>query len=190
MSNNGLFARLFSLPMTKQIAANWVLRGPGFVFGLISILGGIAAWNYVSSREPERYLVSAVVMIVGGVLWMMSSAISRYQLSRKQMAVILGTLFLGLTVGLLYTFSACGGECGLGASFCRWEHGYPGYWLITGGCYGPTNTPASLQIFAGIWRIDVPGLLADIVFWSAAGMIIAFLWQIVSRRTNKALVEN
>jgi hypothetical protein len=171
--------------MTNRNASNLVWRALGLVFGLISILGGVAAWNYVSSREPERYLVSAVVMILGGILWMMSSILSKYQLSRKQIAVILVILFLGLTLGLLYTFSACGGECGLGASFCRWEHGYPGYWLITGGCYGPMDTPAPLQMFTGRWRIDGPGLLADIVFWGAAGLIITFPWRIVSGKTNQ-----
>lgn len=162
----------------------------GIGFGLVSILGGISAWNYVSSREPERYLVSAVVMILGGVLWILCSISSKYQLSKNHVKVILVTLLAGLSLGLFYTFSACGGECGLGASFCRWQRGYPGYWLITGGCYGPSDTPAFLQTFAGRFRIDGMSLLADFVFWSAAGLIIALLRQIVSYRTNKHLLQD
>ena len=176
--------------MTKQSPSKLILQGVGFVFGLVSILGGIAAWSYGSSREPERYFVSVAVMMVGGIIWMISSIFTKYQLTGKQINIILVTLVLGLILGLFYTFSVCGGECGLGASFCRWERGYPGRWLITGGCHGPTDAPGNFQLTMRNWRIDRLSLLADVVFWSAAGMILAFLRQIISRKINQPLLND
>ncbi len=90
-------------------------------------------------------------MILGGILWILYFTSSKYKLSRKDIVMILITLSLGLTFGLFYTFSACGGECGWGASFCRWERGYPGRWFVTGGCYGPADTPLNFQLIIQNW---------------------------------------
>ena len=176
--------------MTQRGTSKIISQIVGIVFGLISILGGIAAWGYGSSREPARYIAAAVVMTLGGILWIVYFTSSNYKLSRKQIAVILVTLLLGLTLGLFYTFSVCGGECGLGASFCRWERGYPGRWFITGGCYGVTDTALNFRLITQNWRIDGASLLADVVFWSDVGLILSFLWQTVSLKTNKPLLKD
>jgi hypothetical protein len=183
-----LFARSFSIPMIRQNASKLILQTMGAVFGLISILGGIAAWIHGSSREPERYLVAAGVMLLGGTLWLVYSLSPARKLSKIHFIIIFVTLLLGLTLGFFYTFRACGGECGLGASYCRWEYGYPGRWYITGGCFGSEDSLLIPQGYVSRWKINGVSLLADIVFWCAAGLIIAFLWQIVSQRRNKALL--
>jgi hypothetical protein len=174
--------------MTKQSTLKWILQVTWFLFGLVSILGGIAALLYGYSREPQRYWVAAIVMLVGGILWIVYSISSKYQLSKKHIVVILITVLLGLTVGLFYTFSACGGECG--GSFCRWERGYPGRWFVIRGCYGPTDSPLNFQLAISHWHFDGVSLLADIVFWSAAGLIIVFLWQSISPKTNQRLLQD
>jgi hypothetical protein len=174
--------------MTKQNTSKWILQATGFLLGLASILGGIAALYYGFSKEPERYWVAAIVMVVGGILWIVHSTSSKYQLSKKHIIVILTALLLGLTLGLFYTFSSCGGECG--GSFCRWERGYPGRWFVIGGCYVATDTSLNFQLNISHWHVDGISFLADIIFWSAAGLIIAFFWQIISSRADKHLLPD
>ena len=151
-----------------------ILRVAGFVLGLISILGGIVAWNH--SGEPERYLVLALVMFSGGILWFLSSVIAKFQPDQKQYLLILAALPLGLILSLFYTFAFCGGECN-----CSWFHGYPGYWLRISKCTGIlTNLSAwNVNAWNGDWNIDVLSLMADAVFWIDAGLIGAFMWAFI-----------
>ena len=153
----------------------------GFGFGLISILGGIAALTRAS--EPERYLVAGVVMIGSGVLWLVCSSFHRFQLTQKQYAVLLSVLLLGLLLGLFNTFLGCGGECG-GTGFCQWHLGYPGRWLRISNCMaGSTGTLWWWWIMKGAWNVDAPSFVADLVFWSGTGLIISFLWGRTQLRT-------
>jgi hypothetical protein len=154
----------------KQYLLRIILRAIEFVSGLISILGGIAAWSYSSSREPERYLVSALVMILGGILWLGYSIFPKYQVTKQNSLLIGIILFLGLTLGLFYTFNFCGGECG-----CFQYRGYPGYWLKGSICV--TSQVASIKM--SNWNIDTSGLIADIVFWTNAGLILSFIGSLV-----------
>ena len=150
-----------------------MLRAAGFVMGVICILGSIAAWNYSDSREPYRYSIAALVMLSSGILWLMSSLVSKYQLFRKHYIIIAITLLIGLLVGLADDFPHCGGECG-----CFWYYGYPGRWLRISTCVtGPVIEP----IWARNWGIDFPSFIADIVFWSGVGLIIAMFWDTIRR---------
>lgn len=144
-----------------------VLRAIGFVLGLTSVLGGIGAWTYSLSREPERYLVSALVMTLGSILWLGYSILPKYQLTKQNSLLIGIVLFIGLTLGLFYTFNFCGGECG-----CFQYHGYPGYWLKGSTCI--TNDEAPIKMTT--WHIDTSGLSADILFWIDAGILLSFIW--------------
>ena len=171
----------------KQSLLRVVARRAGLLFGLISIGGGMAAWSSSRSGEQERYLVSALVMILGGIFWIVPSVLPKYSFSQKHSMFLLTIVFLGLMLGLVSTFSSCGGECGMGASFCRWEYGYPGRWLRTGGCYDPLET---VQLARGNWKIDIPNLVADLVFWAAAGVIILFLWNTVRSSATPAVTKN
>ena len=152
----------------KQRLLQISLRVVGFVLGLISILGGIVAIGRVG--EPERYFVSAFVMILGGALWLTYSIIHKYQLTQKDSLLIGVILFLGLTLGLFYTFRFCGGECG-----CFQYHGYPGYWLKESTCVTSRVTPIKMSN----WDIDTPSLIADILFWTDAGIMLSFLWKFI-----------
>ena len=156
-----------------------ILRGIGFVSGLISILGGIAAWSYSSSREPERYLVSAVVMILGGILWLGYSIIPKYQITKPNSLLIGMVLFLGLTLGLFYTINFCGGECG-----CFQYRGYPGYWLKGSTCVTSRVAPIKMSN----WNIDTSGLVADIVFWIDTGLMLSSVWMFIN--SKPLLIEN
>lgn len=142
------------------------------LMGAISILGAIAAWQYVGAREPERYLVSAFVLLCSGMIWFLCSAFPKYQLSSREYILIASVLLIGLLLGLLYVFHFCGGECG-GGPFCHWDHGYPGRWLRTSGC-GDISMLQGLTTPGG-WTIDVPGFAADVVFWSGAGVLLLFV---------------
>lgn len=161
----------------KQNSLRIILRIIGFGFGLISILGGIAAIG--RAREPERYLVSAVVMVLGGILCLGYSIIPKYLSTQKNPLLIGMILFLGLTLGLFYTFNFCGGECG-----CFQYRGYPGYWLKGSTCV--TNRAAPIRM--GSWKIDAPGLVADVVFWIDTGLILSFVRKFTN--VKPLLVEN
>ena len=158
---------IFSSSMNqKQEPPQIIFRAISFALGLVSILAGIVAWNYSYSREPERYLVSALVMICGGIFWLGYSILPKYKIT-KQDAILIGmVLFLGLTLGLLYTFNFCGGECG-----CFQYRGYPGYWLKGSACVTSLVSPIKMNN----WNIDTSGLVADIVFWIDAGLILSFI---------------
>jgi hypothetical protein len=84
--------------MTQTVTSKIISQIVGVIFGSISILAGIAAWGYGSSREPARYNAAAIVMILGGILWIVYFTSSNYKLSRKQITVILVTLVLGSLV--------------------------------------------------------------------------------------------
>ena len=153
------------------------LRILGFGLGLISILGVILALG--RAGEPERYFVSALFMFCGGALWFLSLAFPKFSLRQTQYIFVLAILFLGLTLGLFYVFSFCGGECG-----CFQYRGYPGYWLKGSTCV--TSYAAPIRMNA--WEIDAPGLIADVVFWIDAGLIFSFLWKYIGSMPR--LIEN
>ena len=137
----------------------------GFGLGFISIFGAVAAWNVGYSREPYRYLVTTFIMFCSGILWLMSSISSKHELSGKHYIVIFTILFLGLLVGLVDVFSFCGGECG-----CFWYYGYPGRWLRMSTC---VTGPVIESIWMRNWGMDIPSFVADLVFWSGAGLILS-----------------
>jgi hypothetical protein len=159
-----------------------VLRIIGIVLGLISILGGVAALGY-ENREPERYLVSALVMICSGILWFLSSIFPKFHLHKKEYILILAVLFLGLTIGLFSTFVGCGGECG-GTGACTLHLGYPGRWLEISRCMAGSNGEIWwVWIMKGYWRIDYAGFLADIVFWCGIGVILLSFRNLFNSKT-------
>ena len=161
----------------KQNLPHLILPGIGFMAGLISIIGGIAALGY-QNQEMERYLVSAVIMLCGGVLWCLSSFFPNFRLHKREYAFIFPTLALGLMLGLFYKFTFCGGECG--GSYCHWYLGYPGYWLKASKCAASLASPYMQDAY---WKIDVPNLMADIVFWIDTGVIFSFIWKFVNSKT-------
>jgi hypothetical protein len=153
-----------------RISSQTILRFVGIVFGLASILGGIAA--FVRAGQPERYLVSAAVMICSGVCWLICSIVKEFNLTRKQYTILLWVLLLGLILGLFHTYFGCGDEC-----LCHRQFGYPGYWLKTSNCIGGVIRPVSWQVIRNDWEIHFPSLAADVVFWSGAGLIISIFWK-------------
>ena len=156
--------------ITRFFQSSTVLSVAGFIMGLVSIFGGIAAWSYSDSRELYRYPVAAFVMLCSGILWLGSSFISKYRLTRKHYTIVLAVLLFGLIVGLVDAYSHCGGECG-----CFWDYGYPGRWLRISTCVtGQTLEPLWMRN----WEIDFPSFAADIVFWSGAGLIVALIWHV------------
>ena len=166
---------------TKQNLLHIALQIIGFILGLVSILGGIAAFERTS--EPERYLVSALVLIGSGVLWFLSSIFPKFYLHEKEYILILVVLFLGLTIGLFSTFLGCGGECG-GTSACTLHLGYPGRWLKISRCMAGSNGEIWwVWIMKGGWGIDSPGFLADIVFWCGVGVILSFFRNLFNSKT-------
>ena len=142
------------------------------LIGLVSIVGAYGAWSLGHGREPERYLVAALVLLCGGVIWFVSSLVSRYHLSARDYGLVAGVLVLGLLVGLLSTFYFCGGECN-GTGFCHWYQGYPGRWLRLSGCGDITILQGLMSPRA--WGIDLPSLVADVFFWSGAGATLLFI---------------
>jgi uncharacterized membrane protein YfcA len=166
---------------TKQNLPRVILRGINFIAGLISIAGGVVAFEHTS--EPERYLVSALVMICSGILWLLSAATPKFHLQKRDYILILVVLVLGLTIGLFSTFLGCGGECG-GTSACTLHLGYPGRWLEISRCMAGSNGKIWwVWIIRGMWRIDYPGFAADIVFWCGAGIILSFFRNLLNSRT-------
>jgi hypothetical protein len=148
---------------------------------LVSIFGGITAFGHTS--EPERYLVSALIMVCSGILWFLSSITPKFNLHRKEYILIFGMLFFGLAIGLFNTFLGCGGECG-GASFCTLHLGYPGRWLKISRCMaGSKGEILWVWVIKGGWRIDYPGFLADVVFWCGAGIILSFFRNLLNPRS-------
>lgn len=168
----------------EKILPSIIFHIIGAVIGVISIFSGLLASSY-TYREPERYLVSALIMISGGILWLLCSTIPKYQLSQKQYILILTILVLGFTFGLFYIFTFCGGECG-GASYCYWYLGYPGYWLKASKCMATSPSP---DMWDAYWKIDTPGLIADIVFWVDAGVILSFIWKFIKPKSILAKAE-
>jgi hypothetical protein len=154
----------------KRIPSQTILRFVGVVLGLVSILGGIAA--FVRAGQPERYLVSAIVMICSGVFWLICSNFKKFNLTREQYTILLWVLLLGLVFGLFNTYFGCGNEC-----LCHRQYGYPGYWLRTSNCMGGSVKPTSWQVIKNDWHINFPSLAADVVFWSGAGLIISIFWK-------------
>jgi len=156
------------------------LRIASFIIGLVSIFGSIAAWSYSDSREPYRYLVAAFVMIASGILWLVCSVIPKFVLSKKQTVILLSVLLLGFAFGLFNTFFHCGGECG-----CFWDYGYPGRWLRISTCVtGPIE-----PIWMRTWRIDFPSFVADVVFWSGMGLIVAVIWSVTKEKVTTPTAE-
>lgn len=153
----------------------------GFILGLVSILGGIAAFGRTS--EPERYLVSALIMVCSGILWLLSATTPKFHLHKRDYILILVVLVLGLTIGLFNTFLGCGGECG-GNGYCSLHLGYPGRWLRISQCMAGSNGEIWwVWIMKGSWRIDYPSFLADMVFWCGAGIILSFFRNLLNSRT-------
>lgn len=174
--------------MHQRSLSQIVLRGVGFGLGLINILGGIAAFG--RAQEPERYFVSTIVMICSGVLWLISSLFRRFNLTRKQYIILLTVLPLGLLLGLSNTFFGCGGECG-GTGFCHWYLGYPGRWLRISNCMvGSEGTVWWQWMLRGSWRVDLPSFVADLVFWSGAGLILAFLLKRTHLKSTAVIVQS
>ena len=141
----------------RQIAA--------IAMGGISIAGGILAMG--KPGEPERYLVSALVMIFGGVLWIACSMIPQLRLKKKHYLLVLVVIFLGPALGLFHAFNFCGGDAA-----CFSYRGYPGQWLRLG------QSTYTMEI---TWMIDGASFLATIVFWSGAGILLSCLWKASSR---------
>jgi hypothetical protein len=165
--------------MAKFFQAPVLLRVAGTIIGLISIFGGIAAWIF--QKEPERYLVSAVVMFCSGILWLLSSIIPRFRLHQRDYVFILAMLCLGLMLGLFHTYTLCGGMM-----FCHQTYGYPGRWLTNSRCMATSTT----NWWDGTWGIDFPSFVADVVFWSGAGLIILFIRDNIKLRSRPTVDKN
>ena len=159
-------AKFFQSPVVSRVA--------GGVMGLVSILGGMVAWNYGDSREPYRYLVAAFVMFGSGILWLVCSIHPKLKLSQGHFKFILVVLVLGLTLGLFHSFNIYGGECG-GTSYHHQYRGYPGRWLTNSRCLATSTT----NWWDGTWGIDFPSFAADVVFWSGVGLIVSLIWSAI-----------
>ncbi len=164
----------------KRNLSHILLSLAGVGIGLISILGGILAFRH--GVEPERYLVSAVVMICSGILWLICSVFQKFHLTSKQYILLLSVLLFGLIFGLFSTFTGCGGECG-GPGYCTWYLGYPGRWLRIMNCMAGATGPVWLWIMRGNWGIDFASFIADLVFWSGIGLMTSFLAKKIRLRT-------
>lgn len=141
----------------------------GIVLGLVSIGGGIAAAT-TPGGQPERYLVSAAVMICSGVLWLICSFSLKFKLTCRQYVLIVWMLGLGLILGLFNTYFGCGNECN-----CHRQFGYPGYWLQISNCKAGVPGYPWWRVIAWGWRINFASLVADVVFWSGAGLMISLV---------------
>ena len=164
----------------KQKPRQIILRIVGFIFGLGSIFAGVSVFLQSANREPERYITSGIVTLCGGVLWVISSSVQKFHLQKKQYYAVLVILFMGLIFGLIYTFTHCGGECG-GDSICHWYRGFPAYWLRISKCMATSTTTSTWD---GYWKIHNLSLLADIVFWVNAGLMITFVWNLSTQNFN------
>lgn len=159
-----------------------ILRIFGFGFGLINILGGVAAFG--RSGEPERYWVAGMVMLLGGILFLFLS-FSKLHLQKRDLVLIFVVFVMGMVIGLFNTFTVCGGECGPGTSICNWRLGYPGRWLRIGNCMaGSEGTNWRLWILNGTWSIDRSNLVADIVFWIDVGFIFSITRKFLNSRSG------
>lgn len=141
----------------------------GIILGLVSIGGGIAAAT-TPGGQPERYLVSAVVMICSGVLWLVCSFFPKFELTRKHYIVIVWALGLGLILSLFSTYMGCENEC-----WCHRQFGYPGRWLLVSNCIDRTPVGVSWRTIRTGWEIDFRSLAADVVFWGGAGLMISLV---------------
>src|SRR5512138_2442823 len=153
----------------QRSSAQRVLRIGGIVLGLISIGGGIAAAT-TQGGQPERYLVSAGVMICSGVLWLICSFSLKFKLTRGQCIFIAWVLGLGLLLGLFSTYMGCENEC-----WCHRQFGYPGRWLLVSNCIDRTPAGVSWRTIRTGWEIDFRSLAADVVFWGGAGLMISLV---------------
>lgn len=165
--------------MKKLFQPKFVSRVVGAMMSVISIFGGMGAWNLSYGREPERYLVSALVMLCSGILWLVYSIYPKFELPYEYYKFILVVLMLGLTLGLFYSFDIYGGECG-GMSIHTQSRGYPGRWLVNSRCMATSST----AWWDGRWGINFPHLAADVVFWSGVGLIIPFVHRIFKSKTS------
>jgi len=156
----------------KQTLLPIILRVIGFGLGLISLIGGIAAFG--RSGEPERYWVAGLVLLFGGILWWLISFIPKFRLQKREWISIFVIFVLGMAFGLLYVFTFCGGECG-GDSICHWYRGFPGYWLQFSTCMATSSSS---------WNIDAPSLTADILFWMDAGLMLSFVWKFINAKAG------
>ena len=159
--------------MIKFFRLSFLLRIGGIAMGLISIFGGFVMFQV--GREPYRHYVSALIMVSGGILWLMSSMISKYKLTGKNIILFLVFLVSGLAIGLFDKSIQPGGE---GA--CFWGYGYPGYWLRLR-CAGAK--------IGGPWHIDPASFIADVVFWSGIGLIFFFIWKTFKLNKISSTIE-
>jgi hypothetical protein len=143
------------------------LRAAGMVVGVINLFGSLMAWKEGNGAEPVRYLVSVFVLLFSGILWLVFSLHPKLELSVTHYKLMVIVLALGLLLGLIHVYKFCGGECG-----CFAYYGYPGRWLQNSRCTYSSGT----AWWEGTWRIDNPSLIADLFFWSGAGLIVSLLW--------------
>jgi hypothetical protein len=168
----------------QRSQSQMILWVGGIVLGLAGILGGIAAAS-ARGGQPERYHASAVVMTCSGVLWLVCSFFPKFELTRKQYIIIVWVLGLGLVLGLFSTYMGCENEC-----WCHRQFGYPGRWLQVSNCMGRTPVAVSWRTIRTGWEIDFRSLAADVVFWSGAGLIVAFVWKRIHVETTTGVVKN
>jgi len=164
--------------MTKILRWQFAFRAVGLLMGLISIFGGLAAWETgggAGGAEPERYLVSTLIMLCSGILWLIFSIHPKLELTTTQYKWIVAVLALGLFLSLFYSFKYYSGECGYTA-----KYGYPGYWLINWRCTATSST----AWWDGTWRIDFPSFIANIVFWSGIGLMFLVIWNTIKLITS------
>jgi len=164
------------------------LQGVSFIVGFISIAAGMAAFQH--TREPERYLVSALIMVCSGVLWLLSAITPKFYLRKRDYILILVTLVLGSIIGLFNTFLVCGGECGFGTGACTLHLGYPGRWLEMSRCMAGSNGEIWwVWTMRGMWRVDYPSFAADIVFWCGAGIIFSFFRNLFNSKSFSTKIK-
>jgi len=155
---------------TVDVAPWWVVGGRvlRFLLGAFSLVGGLT-WILLNLRAASATLDAMVgaVLAAGGLVLLMPH---RIRLPRRVTALAMAGFALGgVAAGLLVERSR---ECCTFAYLS--ERGWPFHWAARGGLADDPETAFRLARSSG-WTVDVLSLVADLLLWSYAGLLLVVI---------------